>query len=207
MKKPASRLSIESARLQKNQVRKVVGKAGEWVTVVLKNKKRAEKFEQRELQAPVPWVTYKKELPDGRRVMLETNVRLLHRVWRRPACGEGPIFEEEPKLIKPFVNVDVDGRADLKVSIPGVGNNIYWHDVVWFYFHNKTFKSYSDFKKSLSSSTGYRVDHVGGNNLVVDYNRLRLQPAGKAAQQGGQQKKRYRQSGVRVITERRLRAK
>ena len=96
----------------------------------------------------------------------------------------------------------------MKASIPDVGNNIYWHDVVWFYFHNNgTFKSDADFNDSLSSSSGYKVDHVGGNSLVVDYNRLRLQSAGKSAQQGSQKKKRYRPSGVLVITERKLRAK
>ena len=165
MRRPAIRLPIGSARLQEHQVCKVVGDAGTWVTVVLRSKGRAEKFERREFQAPVPWATYKKELPDGRHVRVQTNVRLLHRVWRRPVGCEGPVIEDPPKTITPWINVDHDGRADLRVSIPGVAKNIYWHDAVWFYFYNNgTFKSFADFKKSLGRSNGYRVDHAVSEN-------------------------------------------
>ena len=208
MKKPASRLTIGSGELQKNQVASIVGDAGEWKPVVLKNKMRCLKFERREFQAPVAWRVYEKRLGNGEVVKIETNVRLLHRIWRKPLGKEGPGCEEAPTEIKPWVHVDRDGRADLRVDLAGVCRNVLWHDAVWYYFHNKgTFKSFDELKRFLKNKCGCRVDHVGGNNLVVNIFQLRLHQSNASAVQGGKQRKRYRESGARVLTSRRLRAK
>ena len=58
--------------------------------------------------------------------------------------------------------------------------------------------------ESLRSKQDYRVDHVVGNPAIVRKETLRLIPAKRNAEQGGSQRKRYRENGVRVVTHGRL---
>ena len=74
----SSFLRLMAPTLSKPQ-RVVVGKPGFWKKTTLDNKKKVEKFTQREFVAPVPWLTYARE---GRRVT--TNVKLVRRTWQRP---------------------------------------------------------------------------------------------------------------------------
>ena len=74
----------------------VVGKPGVWKVTTLKNKKRVEKFSQRELHAPAPWTT----VSYGSK-RLTTNAKLVRRTWERPVGGSGNGVELDPVVISP----------------------------------------------------------------------------------------------------------
>ena len=76
--------------------RVVVGKPGFWKKTTLDNKKKVEKFTQREFVAPVPWLTYARE---GRRV--STNVKLVKRTWQRPVGSTSSGTELPEKAFSP----------------------------------------------------------------------------------------------------------
>ena len=66
--------------------------------------------------------------------------------------------------ISPWPQIDKrNGRLDLRVDLTkgAGGKNTSWHDVLWFFFHNDgKFKTFAEFRKTLSSKQAYRVDHV-----------------------------------------------
>ena len=184
--------------------RAVVGKVGKWVKVTLAGGKKEEKWEQRELQGPVPWMVYKKTLR-GDVVRAETNVRYVHRVWRR-AVGDtgGGVLKESP--ITPWPVMDRYGRVDLRVDLNGLakGKGAYLHHAAWYFLVRKdSYKSWVAFKNALKKDE-CRVDHVGGVPEVVNVLKLRLNTATESAEQGGSQRKAYRKLGSRVLTQRRL---
>ena len=182
-----------------------VGRPGEWCLVTLKDKSQEEKWEHRELQGPVDWMTYEAQDAKGKTVKMETNVRYVHRVWRRPKGNKGDGVEEEEREISPWIHVDRYGRTDLRVDLAGVGRNVFWHCALWYFFHNQSFfHSWASFQRSIRSTSGYRVDHSGGNTAIVNVAKLDLIPARKSAAQGGRQRKAYKEQGTRVLTARRL---
>lgn len=182
----------------------VVGPPGRWKVVTLKTRRQEEKWEHWELQGPGRWQTYETRDKLGRVRKVETNVRYVHRIWRRPV-GEAAEVVEEEREIRPWVHIDRYDRTDLRVDLAGLSKNVFWHSALWYFFHNKGFfKSWVAFRKSIISTTGYRVDHLGGNPAVVDVMRLDLILASRSATQGGAQRKLYKRQGTLVLTERRL---
>ena len=85
----SSKLSCNSA---------VVGEPGVWKVTTLRNKKRVEKFSQRELHAPTPWVT----VSYGSK-RLTTNAKLVRRTWERPLGGSGNGVELDPVAKSPHL--------------------------------------------------------------------------------------------------------
>ena len=179
-----------------------------WVVVTLRNRSQEQKRQVWEFEAPVPYRVYEKNLGGSRRARMEANVRLVRRVWRRSLhdSGEG---EEEPEFeLQPWIDVDSAGRCDLRIHLHGVARNVYLHDAAWYYFHNNgQFVSFVAFQGALRNEDGSRVDHCGGNPARLCVQKLRLQSAGRSASAGGEQRKLYMQTGVRVRTEKLLEGK
>ena len=180
----------------------VVGPPGKWKVVTTKSKKKEEKFEQRELRAPVDWAHY---TLNGYR--LSTNAQYVKRVWRKPAGESGPGVEEPEKVIHPWVSDDSDGRLDLKITLTGVehGKQVFWHDALWYFFCNDgRYTSLPSSAKVLNGRYGFRGDHVGGLPEVTGVGRLQLIDAAESARQGSQRKRLYRMHGERSLMQRRL---
>ena len=204
MKRPASRILAASCAPRGRTCSRIVGKRGAWKTVILKNKTKEQRWEQRELQGPVAWRTYSKVTASGATVRIETNVRFIRRIWRRAVGDTGVGVECDGVEIKPWVAIRRQ-RADLRVDLPGVARNVYWHDALWYFFHNHgKFQCWSAFVKSLRAPNGHRVDHVGGNPAVVCLEKLRLQSSRLSRRQSGPAQKLYRQEGTTYWTQRRL---
>ena len=85
------------------------------------------------------------------------------------------------------------------------GKQAYWHDVLWFYFHNDgQFETFSEFRKTLSTKKGYRVDHMGGLPNETNVLFLQLQTAGESVKQGGQRRRALKLTGEGALLQRRL---
>ena len=96
---------------------------------------------------------------------------------------------------------------DLRVDLTKVagGKKAYWHDVLWFFFCNDgQFKTFAEFRKSLRSKKGCRVDHVGGLPSETNVFRLQLQTAKESAEQGGPRRRYLKRSGEGALLQRRL---
>ena len=110
--------------------------------------------------------------------------------------------------ISPWCQVDRRrGRLDLRVDLTKVenGKQAYWHDVLWFFFHNDgQFETFSEFRKTFRAKKGYRVDHMGGLPNETNVLRLQLQAAGESVKQGGQRRRALTLSGEGALLQRRL---
>ena len=109
--------------------------------------------------------------------------------------------------ISPWCQVDRrHGRLDFRVDLTKVANGkqAYWHDVVWFFFHNDgQFNTFSEFRKTLRAQKGYRVDHMGGLPNETNVLRLQLQAAGESVKQGGQRRRALTLCGEGALLQRR----
>ena len=121
--------------------------------------------------------------------------------------SSGAGVEQAATEVRPWPNKDKHGRYDLRIDLSGVerGRGAYWHDVLWFYFHNHgRFPSFAAFRECLQKSGGVRVDHVGGCPAVTDVRRLELVGAVASAGQGASRKRLYRVQGEQVLAKQRL---
>ena len=85
------------------------------------------------------------------------------------------------------------------------GKNAYWHDVLWYFFHNDgKFQTFAQFRKQLSAKKGYRVDHMGGLPSETNAFRLELLTAKESAEQGGSQRRCLKRSGESGLSQNRL---
>ena len=98
-----------SSKLSCNRV--VVGSPGTWTKTTLDNKKRVERFVQRELHAPVPWLTYAYE-----EKRLTTNAKLVKRTWERPLGSTGPGVEVSELVISPHLGGTQGESPSLRTS-------------------------------------------------------------------------------------------
>ena len=204
MKRPATRIPASSCAPRGKTRSCIVGKMGVWKTVTHKNKTKEQRWERRELQGPVSKRTYSKRLKTGVTTHVETNVRYIRRTWRNALGDKGDGVECEGVEIAPWVEVR-RGRPDLRVDLTGVAKKVYWHDALWFFFHNNgRFRCWAHFARALNNPRGHRVDHVGANPATVLLEKLRLHSARSSSQQGATSRKRYRSEGTQYWTQRRL---
>jgi hypothetical protein len=172
-----------------------------WTTVTLKDKSTELKREVWEFQAPVTYRVYSKDLGGSKSARMEANVRLVHNTFRRPVDDSSAATDACEFELQPWIDVDEDGRCDLRIHLHGVARNVYLHDAAWYYFYNDgKFPSFAAFQKELQKADGSRVDHCGGNPARLCVQKLRLEDARKSASAGGQQRQFYKRSGVRVRT-------
>ena len=179
-----------------------------WIKIRISGKRFDEKRALYEMVGPLDEpLTYRKDISPGEYVYMSADVKLREITYQRRLgdTGNGVVISE--REYTPWIELDRDGRPDLRVRCPAFGTDLKprLHHLAWYAFYNPQGWTWNVFYPKVSgTSPRYNIDHAGGDPHILRVGRLRLELAMKNAKEGASIRKKYRQSGSRILDHERL---
>ena len=108
-----------------------------------------------------------------------TNAALIHETYSRPRHSQAHGALVSRKILSCSARRDQYGRYDLCSQYPGVSNVVYWHHMLYFFFHQRRYlRTPAGWKlfRSYCIRERMEIDHIGGQPHCVNVDKLRLRP-------------------------------